>query len=657
MEATEPKLSDSPLTNSTRLKGKSPSFSASIKGALSKPRKEFSRQQDTAVHSKSSSNISSSSSLARSYTEETIQTSPDEISPGQPAPLRRAATGSSGASSQNSKHFSSVRIVGRGGQGSRPRPGQTKTALVNDDDRDSWEASRSSGAKDVDDHFTNARVTTSISTSTSKDRVRVVGRGGYGSKHRTPSLPSQPVSIAPQNRPITTNTSQVSSSAQQNRSIRLGARGGAGSRPRSTSLSGNTPDTGMKSIVALKIRLKARRKSKSSKDDPGPLSPTPLSPTSSLPPISTNHPFHSTHTHDPKSLTPIHSGPPTPTQASSSSHPTSPSFVYHDSNTPSSSSSSLASKHDRAGVPTKAERALGIVTSGTQIDQSLHHQSISPCQDVLTDAELIRYYRRASLPLSNIGSCIRADTVVLDGDREQECWIDSRFESESDKDGSSTPVSSIMFADRPPSPQPPKRRRSASASLVDAGTGLVLLRAPPRRLLSTDGYSEYTSSLNDTATTDDESSSLFTPQPSLDLTPDLTPDTPHTQPSPVSPMIFSERHSMFLPTTSKENLHLLGDPSALDLNATLPTVGKRGKRPQIDESKRTRAEAIHERYTRPDSPFVEYGASDTPHTSYHYERRRPRTATGRAEVTQGSWSGEWNRSNLQDVISSLRMLK
>ncbi|THU98909.1 hypothetical protein K435DRAFT_517581 [Dendrothele bispora CBS 962.96] len=234
------KLPDS-STSSAQHKGRSASLSASIKGVLSKPRKEF--RNDTYIHpNPSGSSMSGPSSLSdsRSHKEEDVETAHDEINRKSATSLQRAitTTSSNSGTSRDFKNASSLRVVGRGGQGSRPR--QTK-GEASGDNHDAWEPSHPTSAQGIDDHFTNARVTQS---STSKDGVRVVGRGGYGSKHRTPSLPSQPLTSVPQSPAITPKTPQSTSSAQQIRPIRLGGRGGAGSRPRASSLadSSSHPD-------------------------------------------------------------------------------------------------------------------------------------------------------------------------------------------------------------------------------------------------------------------------------------------------------------------------------------------------------------------------------------------------------------------------------
>ncbi|KAF5334177.1 hypothetical protein D9758_014824 [Tetrapyrgos nigripes] len=651
--------------NSLFGRSRSSSLSADIESVLSS-RKEHDSNNALTIHSNmpnASFSLFRRLSLSRSDTVETIHPRPDEIS--QDTPLQRAGTtvtSISGSSSQNSSNNpDSVRVVGRGGRGSRPR--QKKPATT-ESTSSAWESSSTTDVQH-DDHSSNAG-TTALDP---KPRVRVGGRGGAGS------------------RPRVTLTSNSGSS-----------------------------EAGMKSIAALKVKWKGRRRSKTATNsiDVSPLmeagsssSHVPSSSTPRRPAISTS--FSSSNPHPQASsstLSPIHSGPPTPTQASLSS-PYTPSLSYTsplDSDSYSISSASTPNSvplplpqpgtrgytHNVLSAPSKAERALGIVvpTIPDQLARD-HHPSIKSHQDSLVDEDSIRYYRRASLPLSTLSSFIRTDSIVLDGGDDEDserCWADNKYDSEKSdsNDGSLTPVSSIIFADRPPSPQPPWKRK-ATPSLVDAGTGLVLLRSSPVPAPSSPGddysLSEYTSSLNgDTATTDDyegDSQSLFTPQPSLDLTP-IIPETSHSPGEPVSPMVFSARGSMFISTGSKDDLHILQvrNPSTLDLDPppppqpqpdhlhvsvvpvrsrvkSIPTPSPAPPIAPPSKTGLTRAETINSaQFIRPDSPFMDYGTTNT-FPRYHYDKR-PTTSQSRAEH---GWSGQWNRSDMQDVIHSLRMLK
>ncbi|KAJ3770165.1 hypothetical protein FB446DRAFT_178191 [Lentinula raphanica] len=447
----------------------------------------------------------------------------------------------------------SVRVVGRGGQGSRPRPANNQLSRTHHSEREPISPSSSvdpsssvnlSGSSTYShSHPNTPAVPGPISIA------RVVGRGGLGSKRRIHLNPSSPLPTSPsvpgdhrhERIQSTSSDSQASAKASSSsstsihaRTIRVTGRGGAGSRIRVRSPSPAAAERAAeRSLVKMcKIKWKARKRTQSQ------IAPNNTKPPSKLSVLKRSASQHITSIsklnedeNRNRPLPPVPASPPVNTHPSEleNSYPNSP--ISLSLPTLPSNVQSLPA----AAPPSKAERMIGHALPA--------HLLLSPNDftDVIPDATLqtgIRNRRRsrssvhslsslstipkpnsnrrASLArsLSSLGSFIvrgtnsRPSSEVFvyaeedkagfdpDGidydDKEDVCWVDNEYESHS-REGATTPISPMIFSVRPPSPTPPKLKL-----VIDSGP---LFAAPSTSVVSVESETSgtNTSSVLDSA--------------------------------------------------------------------------------------------------------------------------------------------------------------
>ncbi|KAJ3850516.1 hypothetical protein EV368DRAFT_84466 [Lentinula lateritia] len=576
----------------------------------------------------------------------------------------------------------SVRVVGRGGQGSRPRPTNQRISHLHQSLQDQQISPTS-----LVDSFDNVSRTHAKAPAVPGpvSIARVVGRGGLGSKRRvhlnssstflSPSL-SSGLRVYPHQRtqstPTHSRTFAGSSSSLQSPAIRVSSRGGAGSRLRVKSPS---PASGPSLATMCKIKWKNRKRAQSKSDTtafPEPsISPRPkISRFVSLKRAKVDNDIpQSNDNNDDESQHPpvIPVSPPLPNTVDLEHDPTSTfttlSVYVHPSDV----------RLPAAAPRNKLERTLGDAVPSHMLpsananhipdiplgkqDRRRSRGSIHSLSSLSSTAKS-NQRRSVARSLSSLGSFIRFsnsrpssdvfvyseeggndvfDVVEGDDDKEEVCWIDNEFESYP-REGTVTPISPMVFSVRPPSPMPPFKpelivNSDVSVDGTSASVVSVVTEADGQdsSVLSSDDRRSAHSEVHTQATSPNDSS--------LSDTPFSFTDVCDTAPRPASPIIFfsepepeSER-----PSSTVHPLTLRSDAKS---NAT-------------ESTPRTELEALLSEpiQSLTNSP----SATSLFRSSFPFHLRREEREV--VEPHAHGWTGEWNRKNMQDVIRSLRELK
>ncbi|KIK54849.1 hypothetical protein GYMLUDRAFT_249195 [Collybiopsis luxurians FD-317 M1] len=552
-----------------------------------------------------------------------------------------------------------ARIVGRGGVGSRPRRTHKQPIFhLHQSERDP------------------SAIRTTTSSSDGSTVTRYVGRGGLGRIRLNPLLPVTNLSSSisrdsggsRQHSSLsssTTSQSLVSDGSSPLSLFRVSGRGGAGSRPRRQTLA-SAPSTKM-----FKIKWGSRKKSTS---DAG-LQPRIQTSTHGNPlrfvalkrtrshtvPASTDDKIRplSTIAASPRPSTTIEFDS---NAINSNANSTSPSLSAY----LNSSDSPVPADHRE-----KLERTLGdavplnmLLSTSTRHggdDNSFIRRTRRQSYDSASLSSTRRSHRRRSIArsLSSLGSLIRlprsspnVHTQEHDdhcSDFEEEvCWVDNEFDPSS-RNGMSTPVSPMIFSERPPSPVPPPKPRLLMGPRPQPPRPLTRVYPQLDSLESSEGGSEDgIHGVEDELYEDDGThSELFTPI----TTPDGSgaPETPLSSTSlcdplsPLSPIVFSDRPVSMLPPSGENSVsqtdltprmelqNLLSEPS--HPLTTLPALNL--MRPFSPDS----------------SSVLTNDLTDSPiRSSLLLPPRAKRDALH-------TWTGAWNRTDMQEVIQSLRELK
>ncbi|KAJ3877613.1 hypothetical protein F5051DRAFT_428804 [Lentinula edodes] len=577
----------------------------------------------------------------------------------------------------------SVRVVGRGGQGSRPRPTNQRISHLHQSLQDQQISPTS-----LVDSFDNVSRTHAKAPAVPGpiSIARVVGRGGLGSKRRvhlnssstflSPSLSSDP-RVYPHQRTQSTPTHSRnfagSSSSLQSPAIRVSGRGGAGSRLRVKSPS---PASGPSLATMCKIKWKNRKRAQS-KSDTSPFPEPSISPRPKISrfvslkraKVDNNIPQSNDNNDDESQPLPvIPASPPLHNTVDLEHDPTSTSTTLSVYVHPSDVRLPAAAPRN------KLERTLGdAVPSHMLLSANANHIPDIPLGkpdrrrsrgsihslSSLSSTAKSNHRRSVARSLSSLGSFIRLsnsrpssdvyvyseeggndvfDVVEGDDDKEEVCWIDNEFDSYS-REGTVTPISPMVFSVRPPSPMPPSKPKlivdsnvsvdGTSASVVSVGTeadgqdSSVLSSDDDHRSAHSEVHTQATS-LNDSSLSD---------------TPFSFTDVCDGAPQPASPIIFFSE-----PEPESER------PSS---SARPFTPRSDAESDATESTPRTRLEALLsepiQSLTNPPSSTSLF------RSSFPFHPRREEREV--AEPHAHGWTGEWNRKDMQDVIRSLRELK
>ncbi|KAJ4467232.1 hypothetical protein J3R30DRAFT_3718132 [Lentinula aciculospora] len=578
----------------------------------------------------------------------------------------------------------SVRVVGRGGQGSRLRPANQRISHLHQSLRDqpitSVDLSDRSDAK-------APAVPGPISIA------RVVGRGGLGSKRRvhlnpsstfiSPSVPSN-FRVSPHERAQSTSTQSVSilsgpsaqgPSSLQSPTIRVNGRGGAASRLR---VRPPSPPPGQSLATMCKLKWKNRKRAKS---DIGVVleNPHPRKKFASFRRPRANTIPELDINDKSRPLPAIPASPPPSTTVD----------VEPDPNFTSASLSVYVHPSESdvrvpAAPRNKLERTLGdAVPSNMLLSTNANHlsdngafgrkyrrRSRGSTHSLSSLGSTAKSQRRRSVArsLSSLGSFIRRpssrpssevyvyteegdndfDVIEDDDDKEEVCWIDNEFDSYS-REGATTPISPMIFSVRPPSPTPPPKPKLSIDSVVPADETLASVVSVST--CSTDGqdFSELDSEDGGEEEEVYTHSEVFTPATLSDDS--AIPDTslssfasacPCSDVPPVSPIVFSEAER---------------PPST----ASLSTPRSRSKSVEFENTPRTQLRALSLEPIPPNTTSSPASPASPPDSPFHgsfssHPRRELREGTG-VILSPHGWTGEWNRKDMQDVIQSLRELK
>ncbi|KAF5344682.1 hypothetical protein D9757_014145 [Collybiopsis confluens] len=213
---------------------------------------------------------------------------------------------------------------------------------------------------------------------------------------------------------------------------------------------------------------------------------------------------------------------------------------------------------------------------------------------------------------------------------EEVCWVDNEYDA-SLRDGMQTPVSPMVFSERAPSPLPPPRPKALMGPRPQPGRSLVITTGSET---SDEGSEDELHSLVDAPPEP--------PSPECSLSDSGVPDTPLSftceAMSPTSSIVFSQQPlSPLFPSTSASNrtdtLLALEKPSS-ELPQSLST---------------------HPSYARPFSPdstsvITSDLITDSP-------TRSSLLLPPRSQRELRNASGQWNRTDIQEVIRGLRELK
>ncbi|KAJ3985297.1 hypothetical protein F5890DRAFT_1510868 [Lentinula detonsa] len=568
----------------------------------------------------------------------------------------------------------SVRVVGRGGQGSRPRLANQRISYLHHSLREpiSPSSPADSSVNVLSTHPKTSAVPGPISIA------RVVGRGGLGSKRRIHLNPSSTLisssdssdsRVYPHERTQSSSTHSQSyieaSSSLSTTTIRVNGRGGAGSRLR---IRPPSPSSERSLLKMCKFKWKGRKRSKS---DVGALSEKLTSPGINYPKFSAlkrakSQKLSISNDDDQSGTLPtIPASPPTPTaNLELDPNPTSPSLPVYTHPSDVLLPAAPRSKVERTmghAVPAHMLLSANDMTDYGPIGRRNRRRSRGSTHSLSSLSSTTRSNRRGSLArsLSSLGSFIRLsnsrpssdvyiyaeeDTndvdagVMEDDDKEEVCWIDNEYDSYS-REGAITPISPMIFSVRPPSPTPPKLKLVIdSVGLAETSASVVSVSSEAEghehsELDSVDGgdededeNNEARSELPTPATTPNDSTVSDTPLSlSCNAVCDAVP--------PASPIVFSECPP-FSPRSDSVELETSENTPRAELKTflsepmTLP--------PSIAP------------VTPPVSPFQSSFLFPVPHRREGREER---------EMRPQGWTGEWNRKDVREVIRSLRELK
>ncbi|KAJ3997197.1 hypothetical protein F5050DRAFT_1753974, partial [Lentinula boryana] len=573
----------------------------------------------------------------------------------------------------------SVRVVGRGGQGSRPRPANQRISYLHHSLREpiSPSSSADSSVNVMSTHPKTSAVPGPISIA------RVVGRGGLGSKRRIHLNPSSTFisssnpsdsRVYPHERTQSTSTHSQSyieaSSSLSTTTVRVNGRGGAGSRLR---IRPPSPSSERSLLKMCKFQWKGRKRSKS---DVGALSEKLPSPGINYPKFAalkrakSQKLFVSNDDDQSGTLPTIPASPPTNTaNLELDSNPTSPSLSVYTHPSDVLLPAAPRSKVERTighAVPAHMLLSANDMTDYGPIGRKNRRRSRGSTHSLSSLSSTSRSNRRGSVArsLSSLGSFIRLsnprpssevyiyaeeDTndvdagVMEDDDKEEVCWIDNEYDSYS-REGAITPISPMIFSVRPPSPTPPK------LNLVIDSVGLAGTSASVVSVSSkTEGHesSELDSEDGGDEDEDDDNearSELPTPAttPNDSTVSDTISDTPLSLSCdavcdavpPASPIVFSEpERSPFSPRSDSVELETSENTPRAQLKTFL-------------SEPMTLPSSIAP-VSPPVSPFQ---------SSFLFPNPRRREGREEREMRPQGWTGEWNRKDVREVIRSLREL-